>query len=114
MTTPPDGGETPIEQRVDRLESGQQSLSDKLDEILSRLTGGGPAVSHDQAQQQTEDRLDRPSSVAEQVRAELARAAKEQNDVAERETIAQRLARLEETKPEPPQPRREKVMWGGR
>lgn len=109
-------GETPIEQRLDRVETTQASQGEKLDELIGlvrKFTGGAP-VTHEAAQQQTEEHLDRPSSVAEQVRAELARADKEKAEATEKETIGQRLAKLEERKPEPPQPRRERAMWGPR
>ena len=45
MTTPPapDPAAAPLEQRVGKLEDGQETLSGKLDQILSRLPGSGPA-----------------------------------------------------------------------
>ena len=110
-----DTGETPLEQRVERLEHGQQAQDSKLDQILAMLSGTKqPPVTHETAERQTEERLDRPSSVAEMVRAELARAKAETDEKSERETIGQRLAKLEEKQPEPPQPRRQRVMWGDR
>lgn len=50
--------------RVDGLDS-------KLSLILDKL-GGAEGKAHDAAQQRTEDRLDRPSTVAEEIRAQLA------------------------------------------
>lgn len=99
-------------ERLDRLES----KVDRLAGLVSKLIPDG---SHADAQERTERRLDRPSTVEEQVRAELAkakadqeRAEQEQAASAERETVAQRLARLEEVKPEPPERRSTRVMWG--
>jgi len=110
-------------QDIDQLASRQDRLEGKVDQILDvlgKFTGGAP-VSHGTAQGQTEDRLDRPSSVAEQVRAELAKAetarAADQaaaDDKSERDQMKADLAKLKETRPEPPQPRRQRVMWGPR
>ena len=105
--------EDDLTDRVERLETGQQSIIDKLDELLKS--------GHAKAEKHEEDKLDRPTTIAEQVRAELARAeeekAAEQKRVekeAEQETLAQRLARLEESPPVQPQPRRQRIMWGPR
>ena len=94
------------EDRLDRLE-------EKLDQLLS--------VSHGQAEQTTEQRLNRPSTIQEQVRAELARAEAERQasadadaDKSERESIREQLAKLQETPPAQPQPRRQRIMWGPR
>src|SRR5215469_17266384 len=67
-------------QDIDQLAGRVDSLTSKVDQILSVLGKftGGPPVSRETAGQQTEDRLDRPSSVAEQVRAELAKAEQAQ------------------------------------
>ena len=110
-------------QDIDQLAGRVDSLTGKVDqilEVLGKFTGGSP-VSREAAQSQTEDRLDRPSSVAEQVRAELAKAetarAADQaaaDDKSEREQMKADLAKLKETRPEPPQPRRQRVMWGPR
>ena len=106
--------------RIDALSAKVDAHDSKLDQILSMLTGGKPAT-HQQAEADTERRLDRPSTVAEQVRAELERAegekaaaAKADGEKSERETLAERMAKLEEKRPEPPQARRERVMWGPR
>jgi hypothetical protein len=92
--------------RMDRLE-------EKLDQLLSGL--------HGKAEKREEAHLDRPTTVEEQVRAELKRAEEERAAAdaaaakeAETETIAQRLAKLEERPPVQPQPRRQRIMWGPR
>jgi len=110
MSEQPEGDLT---DRVERLETGQQTITEKLDELLG--------ITHARAEKQEEQRLDRPSTVAEQVRAELARAEEEKaaeqkraEKEAEQETLAQRLARLEESPPVQPQPRRQRIMWGPR
>ena len=103
----------PGEDRIDRLER-------KLDELLA----GGHAA----AEQHEETRLGRPTEVQEMVRMELEKAEAEKaaaakrdaaRDAAEAEqrTLAQtvaNLAKLTEQKPEQPQPRRQRVMWGKR
>jgi flagellar motility protein MotE (MotC chaperone) len=96
-------------------EAEESRIVELIERAFARLIPG----SHAEAQQRTERRLDRPSTVEEQVRAELAkakadqeRAEQQQAETAERETVAQRLARLEEVKPEPPERRSTRVMWG--
>jgi len=86
---------------------------DKLAELVSRIIPG----SHAEAQQRTEERLDRPSSIEEQVRAELARAkeqeAAEQAAAGKDQELQSRLAKLEETPPAQPVPRRTRLLgWG--
>lgn len=107
--SPPEGTD---HERIERVEGKLDSLI----ETVSKLVPG----SHAEAEQQTEKRLDRGSSVEEQVRAELAKAEREKAaqaaadaDKADRETVAQRLARLEETPPAPPRLRRTAFLgWG--
>lgn len=99
-------------ERLDRVED----KLDKLADAVNRLLPG----SHKEAEHRTEERLDRSSSIEEQVAAELEkrdRLAREQADAdaakAERETTAQRLARLEERPPAPPRSRRTTLLgWG--
>ena len=105
-----------LEDRVERLESGQSKILSKLDELL-----GSGSKAHETAEQHTEQRLDRPSTIEEQVRAELQRAEQEkakqadaEKDKSERQTIREQLAKLTEAKPQAPQPRRQRVMWGKR
>ena len=100
-------------QSLDSIAERQDRIETKLDQLLSGA--------HDKAEKHEEDKLDRPTTIAEQVRAELARAEqekaaeqKEAEKQAEQETIAQRLARLEESPPVQPQPRRQRIMWGPR
>jgi hypothetical protein len=102
-----------LEGRVEHLETGLSKITGKLDELL---TGG-----HRAAEQHEGDKLDRPTEVQEQVRAELERAkaeesaaAKAEGEKAEKQTMAQRLAKLEERPPVQPQPRRQRAMWGKR
>ncbi len=97
------------EDRMDRLER-------KLDELLAAK---GPA--HAAAEAHEEKHLDRPTTTAEMVRAELARArqedaaaAKAEAEKSEVQQIKDNLARLTEQAPAAPQPRRQRVMWGSR
>lgn len=105
---------------------GQESNTDRIDAIDSRLDRIETALarlvpgSHAQAQSRTESRLDRASDVEERVRAELARARQEQErqqaadrDRQERETMGQRLAKLEEQPPAEPIRRATRALgWG--
>jgi hypothetical protein len=75
---------------------------DRLEAAMSRLVPGSQA----QAQARTEDRLDRGSDLEERVRAELAKAEEERKrkeaadkDKQDRETLAQRVKKLEERPP---------------
>jgi hypothetical protein len=108
-----------LEDRVERLETGQGRLVSKIDEVLSLLGTGSKA--HAAAQHHEEQRLDRPTTIEEQVRAELARkdaeaksAADADADKSERQTIRDQLAKLTEAKPVAPQPKRQRFMWGPR
>ncbi len=102
---PPEGD------RLDKLEATQEQQGHTLEEIKGMLARVLPT--HAQAQQHTEQRLDRGSSLAEQVKAELAAAredeAREQADNAaketersEREEIRAAAAALREKPPAPP------------
>jgi len=111
--------ETPpaeLEDRVEHLETGQSKILSKLDELL-----GTGSKAHEAAEEHEEKHLDRPSTIEEQVRAELAKADAErakakdaEDDKSERATIKETLAKLTEQKPAAPQPRRQRVMWGPR
>ena len=110
-----DSGEAALEQRVDRLETGQSQVLAKLDQILGLRGKDGQGDDGETAPG------GRPVDVAEQVRLELARAEQEKADAekaaaekAEHETLRQRLAKLTEVTPAPPQPRRQRAMWGRR
>jgi hypothetical protein len=107
------------EERIHSIDE-QASRLDRLEAKLDQLLGTGSKV-HAEAEAHTERKLDRPSEVKEQVRMELARAKQEEaaaaeaeKDKSERQTIREQLAKLTEAKPEAPQPRRQRVMWGPR
>ena len=96
---PGEGGGTQ-EDRISRVEHAIDRLADQVAKLIP--------TSHAQAQAHTERRLDRPSSVEEQVASALAQAReaeRAETDRAEgrkhRETTATRLARLEEQPPAP-------------
>lgn len=89
---------------------------DKLAEAVSKILPG----SHAEAERRTESRLDRASSVEEQVRAELARrdreAAEKQDAEAkarEHEDLKATVAKLAERAPQPAERRSTRMMWGG-
>jgi hypothetical protein len=107
------------EERLARLEETQQQQGSALERIETALANLMPG-SRAEARDQVEGRLDRPSSVQEQVRAELERARQEQEraaaedaDKADRETVKQRLAKLEEMPPRQPVRRATRLLgWG--
>lgn len=112
------GDDGSLDERVDRLESGQQTLSEKLDKILGIVSSGPPGGT---AENGTTGPAGRPPDIGEQVRAELARAEQERADKdaaeaekSDRETIREQLAKLREAAPRPPQRRSERMMWGAR
>lgn len=98
-------------ERLGRLED----KVDKLAGLVARVLPG----SHAEAQDRTEQHLDRGSSIEEAVQAELARrdkkAAEDQaaaTAAAEKETLHQRLARLEEQPPQEPRSRLKRLAGG--
>lgn len=95
--------------RVDGLES-------KLDLILGKL-GGTEHQAHAAAQQHTEDRLDRPTNIADEIRQQLeerdraaAASAKDQADQDWRAGVDEKLSGMTEQTPEAPLRRVEKLM----
>jgi hypothetical protein len=99
-------------ERLDRVET----KLDALIETVNRIIPG----SHAEAEERTERRLDRGSAVAEEVKAELAKAKEEEarrkaadDEQSERQQIREDLAKLKETPPAQPVPRRTKLLgWG--
>ena len=98
--------------RVDGLES-------KLDLVLEKL-GGVRSDAHAAAQQHTEERLDRPSTIAEEIRAQLdaqraadADAASKQSSADRLAAVEERLSGMQEKTPETP-PRRVEKIFGWR
>jgi peptidoglycan hydrolase CwlO-like protein len=93
------------------VEDHLKKVDARLDELLASL--------HSRTEKHQESKLDRPSSVQEQVQAELARAEREgaasraaEEQKTERQQIREQLAKLSETPPAQPQPRRQRIMWG--
>lgn len=102
-----------LEDRVEHLEEGQNKILAKLDDLLGGV--------HDKAAEHTEERLGRPATIEEQVKAELERrdaeaAAKKakEEEKSEQQSLREMLAKLTEAKPVQPQPRRQRLMWGKR
>jgi hypothetical protein len=111
-------GEAGRIQSIDELSARQDSMESKLDRILGAITGGGDSKGEPSDPAPAGGR---PESVKDQVRAELERAEadrKQQEAEAakqsEHESLKEQVARLAEVKPEPPQPRRQRAMWGKR
>lgn len=91
--------------RLERVESKVDRLADAVSRLL-------PA-SHAESQQRVESKLDRESSVADQVRAELDRRDHEQQTAAEETSLADRVKALEEKPPGAPVRRATKLLgWG--
>ena len=99
-------------ERIERVET----KLDALIETVSKIIPG----SHAEAEERTERRLDRGSAVAEEVKAELEKAKQEEakrraadEDKNERAQIRADLAKLQETPPAQPVPRRTRILgWG--
>jgi hypothetical protein len=94
----------------------QNSLEAKVDLILDKL-GGKEGQAHAAAQQHTEKRLDESSTIAEQVRKQIADQKAAEAADAEKRGQADRLAAVEarvsgmaEAPPEAPQRRIEKIL----
>lgn len=119
MTTPPAGDpaqppatqDPPKEDRLGRLED----KVDKLADAVARIVPAG----HADAQQRTEARLDRPSSVEEQVQAELKRARDDEARARETEAaksemtqVKEELAKLKEKPPAEPRSRAARMLTG--
>lgn len=112
-----DGGQ---EDRLDRLEATQAEQGSKLDAILDKI-GNLSLPSHQQAEQHEERRLDRASTVAEEVQRELAKAkadearqAADDEHKSEHARLAEERARLAEAKPAPPpRPLLARIATGG-
>lgn len=119
--TDPAAGTDPESDRIhslDELARRQDQTDSKLDQILTAISGKSPAAPA-AAQQVTQDRLSRPSTVAEQVQAELDRARREQASQeaaaardADHQSLKDQVAKLAEAPPKPAQPRRQRMMWG--
>jgi hypothetical protein len=104
----------PEAERIQSLDS-MAERQDRIEAKLDQLLAGG----HKQAEAREEQHLDRPSTVQEQVRAELARADAERKaqadaeaEKSEQQSMREQLAKLTEAKPVQPQPRRQRWVWG--
>jgi regulator of replication initiation timing len=95
-------------------------VENKLELILSKL-GGAKDQAHAAAQEHTEERLERPNTIAEQIRAQLAdqqaAAAAETEKRSQSDRLAaveERLTGMAEKPPEAPIGRVTRFMWGNR
>ena len=103
-------------ERVSRLETGQDSLSGKIDQILGILDGsGGGQTGHDEQPSGAQP------NIAHEIRAQLDERDRKKaaDDTARADAdrlgaVETRLAELAEKPPEPMPSRRERWMWGGR
>jgi hypothetical protein len=104
-------------ERVSRLETGQDSLSGKIDQILGILGDGGAG----QQQGHDENPSGAQPNIAHEIRAQLDERDRKKaaDDTARADAdrigaVETRLAELAEKPPEPMPSRRERWMWGGR
>lgn len=109
-----DAGGT-LENRVGALESGQQTLSGKIDQVLSLLGGGGKEKPAEPAQPPGGGRPE--DGIALEIRRQLdernARAAADEEKAStarEVDSLKQQVQALSERKPEAPVRRVEKAM----
>lgn len=114
-TSTPDSQDPPAaEQRIEDLEHGQDRLTEKIDEILGLIRGRGrPSEPAAPPAPPGSGDTQSAASVAEQVQAELARKEAAATEQAERQTLHDRLAKLEEQPPAPPVRRATRLLgWG--
>ena len=105
-----------LDERVGKLETGQDALSTKLDRILGIL-GRDESKIHDAAQDHTQAKLDRPTNVADEIRQQLDerdKRAAEERDKSDLASLKETVAALTEKSPEPMPRRVERIMWGAR
>jgi hypothetical protein len=102
----PDSGD-----RLDRVEHKVDALAELIQRIIPKARAASA--------ERVEARLDRPTTVEEQVQAELARAEKERKEDERKAGVDARLTALETPKPPPEQPpappvplRRRILGWG--
>lgn len=98
------------------LDAKVNALDSKLDMILGKLSGTKDDA-HTAAAEHTEDRLNRPSNIADEIRQQLdeqrardAASAREQADSEWRKGVDEQLAGMAEKTPEAPLRRVEKIM----
>jgi hypothetical protein len=107
-----EGEEQPDETdaRLNRLETEQTKQAGMLQQILDRVSGSAPAAPP-AAQQATAAELDK-GGVVQEVLAELGRRSDQAAETAQAETIAQRVAKLEEKPPREPLRKITRIMHG--
>ena len=105
----------PPAEEQDRLGRLEDKV-DRLADIVGKLVPG----SREEAGKRTESRLDRSSDIQEQVQAELAKAREaearqraQDAEKSEQEQLRETVRKLAERPPEPPTPRRTRMLgWG--
>ena len=91
-----DAPEDSTGERLDALEGSVGRIEELLNKVLGKV--------HTESTAKVERRLDRPTTVEEQVQAELQRADRERKEQERQAGIDSRLAALETPKPPPEQP----------
>ena len=93
------------------LEQRVTTIEEKIDKILGLVSSNSPA--HAEAEKATQERLDAPGSVAEEVERELARrdeATKREQREAEFGQVKETVAKLTEKRPMSPPRKVEQIM----
>jgi hypothetical protein len=96
--------------RLNRLEAEQVKQGGMLETILAKVSGAAPPAPKG-AQQATDAELDK-EGVVEEVIAELGRRKDQETEAAEQQTIAERVAALEERPPKDPLRKVTRLMFG--
>ena len=117
MTTDASTGTTQTQEPTNTELAGRiDGLNAKLDAVIDKL-GSARDQAHADAQQHTEDRLDRPSTIADEIRQQLEAQRAADAETAEKRGQADRLAAVEdrlkgmtEQAPQPPERRIEKFL----
>jgi hypothetical protein len=113
------GEDQALSDRVDGLEAGQASLSDRVDKILGILDGGGKGGGHAAEGTAPDAGGGNPASVAHEIRAQLDEAERKRK-AAEAEAakdgrlsaVESRVAELSEKPPEQLPRKVTKITWG--
>jgi ABC-type nitrate/sulfonate/bicarbonate transport system ATPase subunit len=112
------GGEEQRIKSIEELQAAQAEQGSKIDQILGIL-GKKEEGAHSAAQAHTEERLDRSSSIADQVRAAVEAADAEKAQKAAADEHAAEHAALREAREKPPRElaggargRLQKIMFG--
>lgn len=109
---PQPAAEQDLDSRVGALETGQQTMAEKLDQILGIVTGGGH-------EQDGAGQPDKPgdANIAHEIRAQLDARDARKAEEGKHKSLAEQVAEIKTTlteKPPEPMPRRVERLMGWR